>query len=151
MSEQEKQDSQAGPERADTTTLLRDAVTLQVKLLVDGLRDAVLIPLSLLAALISLLQPGPDRGRLFYEVVRMGRRSERWINLFAAADRVYSAEDPSEEEAGLDDYLAQVERRLSKEFREGEVKDSAGRSIDALIDRIRKARSSFRKPDQEQK
>jgi hypothetical protein len=62
--------------------LLREAAVLQIKLLVDGLRDAVLIPVSLGAALIGLFRGGPDCSREFNRVLKVGRRSERWINLF---------------------------------------------------------------------
>ena len=62
--------------------LLREAAVLQLKLLVDGLRDAILIPISLVAALIGLLRGGPDCDREFRRVLKLGRRSERWINLF---------------------------------------------------------------------
>jgi hypothetical protein len=62
--------------------LIRETAVLQIKLLVDGLRDAVLIPVSLGAALIGLLRGGPDCSREFKRVLKIGRRSERWINLF---------------------------------------------------------------------
>ena len=45
-------------------TLIRDAAVLQVKLVVDGLRDFLLVPASLIAAIASLVtakdgRPGP--------------------------------------------------------------------------------------------
>ncbi len=73
--------------------LLRDIFTFQVKLAIDGLRDLLLSPLSLMAGLIGGLLLG-DR-KMFYRLVHMGRRSERWINLFGAADRMPNA-DPTE-------------------------------------------------------
>ena len=63
-------------------TLIRETAVLQIKLLVDGLRDAVLIPVSLVAALIGLFRGGPDCNQEFNRVLKFGRRSERWINLF---------------------------------------------------------------------
>jgi len=62
--------------------LIRETAVLQVKLLVDGLRDAILIPISLIAALVGVLRGGPDCNREFHRVIKLGRRSERWINLF---------------------------------------------------------------------
>ena len=51
----------------DNWTLLRDVAVLQVKLLVDGLRDLVLVPASLIAGLISLLSASDGRpGPYFY-------------------------------------------------------------------------------------
>ena len=65
--------------------LLRDLGVLQVKLLVDGLRDLILVPTSLVAGIISIVQsvdgkPGPQ----FYHLLAWGRESETWINLFGA-------------------------------------------------------------------
>ena len=46
-------------------TLIRDLAVLQVKLLIDGFRDLVLLPASIIAAVISLMnridgKPGPQ-------------------------------------------------------------------------------------------
>lgn len=127
----------------DTATLIRDALVLQGKLIIDGLRDAILIPVSFGAALLSIWQRGADKGRLFYEVVRMGRRSERWINLFAAADRVCPGAEDSGDIRGLDDYLAQVEARLVDQYRSGDAGSPARQAVDGLVDRIHAARQRF--------
>jgi hypothetical protein len=68
-----------------TWTLIRDVGVLQVKLIVDGLRDLILVPASLIAGFISLFnrtkgQPGDE----FYRLVSVGKQSEEWINLFGA-------------------------------------------------------------------
>ncbi len=44
-------------------TLLRDIGVLQVKLVVDGMRDVILVPLSLIVGFISLAA-GPGAGTL---------------------------------------------------------------------------------------
>jgi len=79
----------------DRWTLIRDIFVLQLKLVVDGLRDFILVPVSLIIGIASLLKGGDSPGSQFYELLRTGRRSERWINLFGAAERVYG---PSIEE-----------------------------------------------------
>ena len=66
-------------------TLIRDLGVLQVKLIVDGFRDLLLLPASIIAALISLMRsengkPGPE----FYELLRAGKQSEQFIDLFGA-------------------------------------------------------------------
>ena len=60
--------------------LIRETAILQVKLLIDGIRDAILIPVSLVAAMIGVLRGGPDCDREFRRVLELGRRSERWIS-----------------------------------------------------------------------
>lgn len=69
--------------------LLRDAAAFQVKLVVDGLRDVLLSPVSLIAAIAGLALGRHD---WFYDVLHVGRRSEKWIDLFSAARRVGQAE-----------------------------------------------------------
>ena len=66
------------PQREQITSpkwvLIRDVATLQVKLVVDGLRDLILVPASLIAGLVSLVRtedgkPGPE----FYQLVNVGK------------------------------------------------------------------------------
>jgi hypothetical protein len=60
-----------------TWTLIRDIAVLQVKLLVDGARDLILVPASLIAGLVSLVKsqdgkPGPQ----FYTLVGVGKQEK---------------------------------------------------------------------------
>jgi hypothetical protein len=69
----------------DNRTLIRDVALLQAKLIVDGLRDLILVPASLVAGLISLMSGSDGRpGSQFYHLLGMGKQSEEWINLFGA-------------------------------------------------------------------
>jgi len=92
--------------------LLREAAVLQLKLLVDGLRDAVLIPISLLAALVGLLRGGPDCDREYRRVLKLGLRSERWINLFGN-QRPLGKSGPA---GSLDTILEQVESTVLEQY-----------------------------------
>ena len=62
--------------------LLWAVLVFQAKLVLDGLRDVVLVPVSLFAALFGLIAGGNEPDRFFQQVLRLGRRSEVWINLF---------------------------------------------------------------------
>jgi hypothetical protein len=73
--------------------LLRDLVIFQIKLFLDGLKDVALAPLSIGAAIIDLVLPGPDRGHRFYAVMAVGERFDRWLNLFGAAENASAAKD----------------------------------------------------------
>lgn len=136
---------QLPPSEPDRDTIIRDALVLQGKLVIDGIRDALLIPVSLVAAVISIFQSGDEKGRLFYEVVQLGRRSERWINLFAAADRLDAPVTPPDGPS-LDEYLAQVESRIVEDYRGRALTRSAREAIDGLVERIEAARRRSRDP-----
>jgi hypothetical protein len=104
-----------GAGRNSRATLARDAAVLQLKLLVDGLRDALLIPLSLAAALFGLLRGGPDCDRELRRVVKLGRRSERWINLFGHQKPLGRSHPAS----SMDTIIEQVESTVLEQYRRG--------------------------------
>lgn len=101
--------------RNPRTDLIRETAVLQVKLLIDGLRDAILIPVSIVAALIGVLRGGPDCNREFRRVLKLGRRSERWINLFGHQRPLgrYSAT------RSMDSLLDQVETVVMEQYKRG--------------------------------
>jgi len=96
-------------------TLIRETATLQLKLIADGFRDAVLIPISLLAALIGLLRGGEDCDREYRRVIKLGRRSERWINLFGHQQPL----GLSHPAGSMDKILNQVEAVVMDQYKKG--------------------------------
>jgi hypothetical protein len=105
--------------------LLREALVLQFKLLVDGLRDAALIPLSLAAALIGLSRGGPDADREFRRVIKLGRRSERWINLFGHQPPLHR----NYPGGSLDSLLDRVEGVVMEQYVKGQSAAEASAAI----------------------
>lgn len=63
---------------------LRDFVVFQVKLALDGVKDAVLMSLSVIAIVIDMVAGGGRRPRRFYAVIRLGSRFDRWLRLHSA-------------------------------------------------------------------
>ncbi len=95
--------------------LMREAIILQLKLLADGFRDAILIPLSLVAALVGLVEGGKNCDEKFRRVIKLGRRSERWINLFGQQAPL----DMSHPAGSIDTILNQVESVVLDQYRKG--------------------------------
>ena len=117
--------------------MLRDLVVLQGKLFVDGLRDAVLLPVSLIAGLVDLVVGGARAGERFYAVAAWGRRSERWINLFGCADHLAPAQPP-DVQTSLDSFVARFETVLREQYQKGGVTASAKRVIDRTLDTVQR-------------
>ena len=94
--------------RSPRWQLLRDTLAFQLKLVLDALRDLVLSPLSLVAALVDLVFAGSRKPGYFYAVLRLGQRSEHWIDLWSAGSRrdADATEDPA---MNVDGLLARVE------------------------------------------
>ena len=127
----------------DRWTLIRDILVLQVKLVVDGLRDVVLVPISMIVGIISLLKAGNATGSEFYELLRVGRRSERWINLFGAAERVYGPPvvDDRFPTESIDEMVSRVESFVVDEYQQGGVTRQAKDQLDRALDSLHKMAS----------
>jgi hypothetical protein len=108
----------------DVRTLVRDVAAFQFKLIVDGLRDLVLVPASLVAGLVSLVSskdgvPGPQ----FYHLLGVGKQSEHWINLFGALRNAPpDMEQPQPfADSDMDDILGRIETFVVDEERRGGI------------------------------
>lgn len=78
--------------QATRSVLIRDFLIFQMKLWLDGLKDVLMIQLSILAVLVDLLFGG-RRKRLFYKVIRLGERIDLWLNLHGALTRGEESDD----------------------------------------------------------
>lgn len=73
------------PEPAHHETRFRlvwQVLLFQFKLAADGLRDLLLVPVSLGAGILGLLVGGDEPDQYFRRLQRFGRRTDLWINLF---------------------------------------------------------------------
>ena len=108
--------------------LLRAVATLQFKLLLDTLRDLALSPLALVAALVDLFLLKRQAPRYFRAVLRLGARSDRWIDVwYANHDQKAEPRDNvdallvSVEEAVRDRELGARRARVLKRWAERQV------------------------------
>lgn len=123
-------------DRSPAWTLIRDIAVLQVKLVVDGLRDLVLVPASLIAGIVSLVKmKDGEPGTQFYKVVSVGRQSEHWINLFGALKNA-PPEFIEQEHFGntdIDEIVTRVESFVVDEYQRGGVTAQAKERIEKAI------------------
>ena len=138
MSEQDSESSTTN--MSANQTLIRDVALLQFKLIVDGLRDLLLVPASLVAGLMSLLSGNDGKpGTQFYQLVSWGKQSEHWIDLFGALRN--APEEMLEQQlpvdASLDDVVSYVEAIVVKEHKEGSVSKKAKQHIEKALANIK--------------
>jgi len=110
----------------------RDVLVFQGKLAMDWLRDLVLAPVSIGAAIYGVLAKPEEPGHYFYEVMRWGRRSDKFINLFSAG------QDPEEEDTfpSVDDLVGSLEDVIVKEYDKGGMTAEAKSHIDKTLDKL---------------
>ncbi len=133
--------------KVDRWTLIRDIAVFQMKLVVDGLRDLVLLPVSLGVGLYSLIRGGSEPGTEFYDLLRVGRRSEHWINLFGAADHssIPGALDDLFPNADIDDMVSRLESFVVDEYNKGGVTAQAKKQLDQALNRMSEVASRRRR------
>ena len=78
----------------------------QLKLLADGVRDIILSPLSIIAMLIGLFAGDRNPDKYFNRLLKFGRRSDMWINLFDMHKGKHTA----------DAWIAPLEDRLKRKY-----------------------------------
>lgn len=127
----------------DRWTLIRDMVVLQFKLIVDGFRDFLLVPASLIAGIVSLFsgrdgKPGPQ----FYRLLGTGKQSEKWINLFGALE--HSPENlqqrQSLRDSNFDDFVGRMEAFVVREYQRGGLTAQTKKRIDEALDALNRSR-----------
>jgi len=139
-------------EQANTARwrLLRDLGVLQVKLVVDGLRDLLLVPASLIVGIISIVQsvdgkPGPQ----FYQLLAWGKESEIWINLFGAVRN--SPEQINQPPAfggqDIDDIVGRLETFVVDEVKRGGVTTQAKERLDKILNALQRNKGADKSGD----
>ncbi len=114
------------PELPDSRgQLLWAVLVFQFKLAMDGLRDVILVPISLLAGLVGMLW-GNDPSRFFRGVIRFGRRTEAWINLFGH----------HQSSATADDMIKPIQTRVFTHAEQNPTLKRAGKSINRSLDQF---------------
>ena len=137
-------DPEAAGDHADRWTLIRDLFVFQAKLLVDGLRDLLLVPASLVAGIWSLVggengRPGPQ----FYKLVSLGKQSELWIDLFKAYENAPEEVRREHQFAvkNMDELVDKFESFVVDEYERGGVTAQAKERIDNALDAIQRSRN----------
>jgi hypothetical protein len=125
----------------DRWTLIRDLFVFQAKLLVDGLRDLLLVPASMVAGIWSIVsgddgRPGPQ----FYQLVSLGKQSELWIDLFKAYENAPEEVRRKHEFAvgNMDELVGRFESFVVDEYERGGVTAQAKARIDKALDAIQR-------------
>ena len=141
---------QSEEQRSPLWVLIRDVGVLQVKLIVDGLRDLLLVPASLIAGVVSLIRtedgrPGPE----FYQLVSVGKQSEKWINLFGALRNAPPDVAPQGHfgDADMDELISRVENFVVDEYQRGGVTAQAKARLDKTLSAMQRRRDRGRQKD----
>lgn len=116
--------------------LIRDMAVFQFKLIVDGLRDFILVPISLVTGLLSVVtgKNGVPNTQ-FYDLLLVGKQSEHWIDLFGA---LRNAPAEMQErirfpDANMDEVLDNIEAFVVNEEKRGGMTAQARERLEKTL------------------
>ncbi len=91
---------------------IRDFLIFQIKLILDGLKDVVLMSVSAAAVVLDIVSGAGHRPRLFYSVLRISERFDLWLNLNGATSGFDGSGDGlfGASTAGSNTFLGQLEQ-----------------------------------------
>lgn len=115
---------------------VRDVMVFQLKLFLDNVRDLVLMPVSLVAALIDLVFRGEREGALFYKVLRWGQHSEAVIDVYSAIEHHEPGDFKVSPGYTVDGVIARLEGVLKREVEKGGTAASVKAAMDKAIDQL---------------
>lgn len=119
----------SGTSTSKRGALIRNTAVFQLKLMADGFRDLVLLPVALIASLIGLVKGGDEPEREFNRVLEVGRASEKWINLFGN----HKVPDNTMPIASIDALFAKVEKTLQQQYQTTGTSQRAQAEIDEAL------------------
>jgi hypothetical protein len=126
------------PDTSKRGALIRNTLVFQLKLMADGFRDLLLLPVSLIASLIGLLRGGDEPEREFNQVIEVGRESEQWINLFGN----HEVSAGSKAIVSIDTIFTKVEETLKQQYQAGGTSQRAqaeiGEALQAVLEKAKK-------------
>lgn len=115
--------------------VLRDVIVFQFKLAMDGIRDLLLSPVSIVAAIAGFIIGGHQPGKYFYSLLKIGHKSDAWINLFGASEKPGTHDiEPT------DVYIRKIEDLIVQEYEKGGLLRDVKDRFDKLLDQIDKSR-----------
>jgi hypothetical protein len=128
----------------DRWTFIRDVVVFQLKLFLDNLRDLVLMPVALAAAIIDLFVRGEREGALFYKVLRWGAHSEEVINVYSAIEHHDPGGFRISEAFTVDGVIARLQGVVVREIEKGGTAATIKTAMDRAIDQLHSETGSAR-------
>lgn len=116
------------PDNPSRWLLIRQGIIFQLKLGLDAIRDVLLSPVSIILVIYDVLAGRDQTQSYFVKLMKYGRQSDRWINLFGL--------DDLEEKQGnnsVDYWLEKVEKAIKEQQKEGEISQTVRDKLEKYL------------------
>jgi len=126
MADHDSQQQNATDTSTSRLQLIWDVLVFQLKLAADGPRDVLLSPISIISAIMGLVAGGHEPDRYFKQVLKLGRRTEIWLNLFGYRKHAGTS----------DELLAPFKEKFFSQAQQNPWMSKAGSGLNKRLDSV---------------
>jgi hypothetical protein len=125
------------PSKNERWPLIRQAIVFQLKLGLDALRDILMSPISILLVVTDIVTGNNHQKSYFIRLMRLGRKSDHWINLFGVD---FPKSEPEDNKVAVDsnvDYwFTKIEEVIKEQQVDGKLSQSGKEKLQQYFGRI---------------
>jgi hypothetical protein len=125
------------PSKNERWPLIRQAIVFQLKLGLDALRDILMSPISILLVVTDIVTGNNHQKSYFIRLMRLGRKSDHWINLFGVD---FPNSEPEDNKVAVDsnvDYwFTKIEEVIKEQQVDGKLSQSGKEKLQQYFGRI---------------
>jgi hypothetical protein len=131
------------PDKHKRWPLIRQVIVFQLKLGLDALRDVLMSPVSIMLALADIVLANTHQQSYFLRLMRLGRKSDHWINLFGVN---LPKEKPEVSdfagENNVDYWFTKVEAVIKEQHADGKLSQSGKEKLNKYLEKINQSSDS---------
>ncbi|WP_339721165.1 hypothetical protein [uncultured Paraglaciecola sp.] len=117
--------------------LIRQGIVFQFKLGLDALRDILMSPVSIVLIIVDVVMANNQQQSYFNRLMRLGKKSDHWINLFAVDSPKGKSDDIKESaDSNVDYWITKIETVVKEQQVDGKLTQSGKAKLQQYFGKI---------------
>jgi len=140
---------QETPSKHQGWSLIRHVIVFQLKLGLDALRDILMSPVSIVLAVTDIMMANNHQQSYFIRLMRLGKKSDDWINLFAVElPNSEPADNKVAADSNVDFWFTKIEKVIKEHQVDGKLSESGKQKLQQYFGRINQPSDTPENKDQ---
>lgn len=117
--------------------LIRQGIVFQLKLGLDALRDILMSPVSIVLVIADVVMGSNQQQSYFNRLMRLGKKSDHWINLFAVDSPNTGSEDNKVvADSNVDYWITKIETVVKEQQVDGKLTQTGKEKLQQYFGKI---------------
>jgi hypothetical protein len=128
---------QEAPSSNERWALIRQAIFFQLKLGLDALRDILMSPVSIVLLIVDIIMGNYHQQSYFLRLMRLGKKSDHWINLFAVElPNAKPQDDNLTADSNVDVWFTKIEEVIKEQQINGKLTQTGKEKLRQYFGRV---------------